>query len=284
MLKKSVSLAAKLYYRIKHGLKNAVVSFLSSKAVKNFAAKYPKAYVFIVQRFSPDEFTGLPVTFLILSFIANLLLLDEIVDAFIENPFIVTTDQFFTKLMYSMRVEWIAQAFYYFTMFGSFGGVVSIAIISTVVFVITKHKTYILPVWIALLGTQFTVGMSKNYFHRVRPVDFSYYPETSFSFPSGHATVAMAFYGVLFYAIIRSRKLYASKFRWLIAAILFIGMLGFSRLYLCVHYVSDIMAGYSLGLLWMLLAISIREWLIHRKKKKLNSYQQKIKFILFIFS
>jgi len=275
VLKKSVSIAAKLYYRLKNGFNNAVVSFLDNKAVKKFAAKYPKIYTFLLHRFLLDEFIQLPLTLLLLSFIANLLLLDEIVDAFIHNSFIVTIDQSFAQLMYSMRVEWIAKAFYYFTMFGSFWGVVSIAIISTVLFIITKHKTYLLPVWIALLGTQFTVQMSKHYFHRIRPLDFSYYTETSFSFPSGHATVSVAFYGVLFYAIIRSRKMYASKFRWIIAAIVFIGLLGFSRLYLCVHYVSDVMAGYSLGLLWMLLAISMREWVIHREKKKLNGYQLK---------
>ncbi len=269
MLKKSVSIAAKLYYRFKNGFNNAVVYFLNSKPVRKFAAKYPKVYTFLVHRFLLNEFTQLPLTLLLLSFIANLLLLEEIVEAFMGNPLIVMTDQYFVKLMYSLRVEWIAGFFYYFTILGSFWGVVSIAIFSTVIFVITKHKTYILPVWIALLGTQFTVQMSKNYFHRIRPLNFSYYPETSFSFPSGHATVSVAFYGVLFYAIIRSRKLYASKFRWMIAALVFIGLLGFSRLYLCVHYVSDVIAGYSLGFLWMLLAISIREWLIHRKKKKL---------------
>jgi undecaprenyl-diphosphatase len=115
------------------------------------------------------------------------------------------------------------------------------------------------------------VQLSKNYFHRLRPESLSFYYEFSFSFPSGHATVAVAFYCVLFYSIIRSRKTNASKFKWLIAGILFIGLLGFSRLYLCVHYLSDVMAGYSLGLLWMLLAISIREWMIHkRNNKKIN--------------
>lgn len=265
--KQPVSFSKKKYTALKDGFFAAITSLLNSKVVKAFATKNPKVYTFIIERFSLDAFVGLPLTFLILSFIANLLLLDELVEAFIENPIIVATDQSFAKLMFSMRIQWIAKAFYYFSMFGSFWGVVSIAIISTVIFIVKKNKTYLLPVWVALLGTQFTVQMSKNYFHRIRPVDYSFYNELSFSFPSGHATVSVAFYGVLFYAIIRSRITYAAKFRWMIAAIVFIGLLGFSRLYMCVHYLSDVLSGYSLGFLWMLLAISMREWMIHRKNK-----------------
>lgn len=183
MLKKSVSLAAKLYYRLKNGFNNAVLSFLDSKAVTHFAAKYPKVYTFLLHRFLLDEFIQLPLTLLLLSFIANLFLLDEIVEAFVQNPIIAAVDASFARLMFSMRTEWIAKLFYYFTMFGSFWGVVSIAIISTVIFIVTKHKTYLLPVWIALLGTQFTVGMSEELFSPpVRPIDFLYYPETTFSF------------------------------------------------------------------------------------------------------
>lgn len=269
MLKKSVSLAARLYYHLKNGFKNVVHNFLNSKAIRHFAVRYPKAYRFILHRFLLDEFIQLPLTLLLLSFIANLLLLDEIVEGFVRNSFIVTLDHSFAQLMYDMRVDWLIKGFYYFSMLGSFWGVVSIAIISTILFVVTKHKTYILPVWISLLGTEFTVSMSKNYFHRLRPFDLSYYTESSFSFPSGHATVSVAFYGVLFYAIIRSSPHIAAKFRWMVTGILFIGLLGFSRLYLCVHYISDVLAGYSLGLLWMLLAISMREWVVHRGKKKL---------------
>lgn len=261
-----VSLPAKIYYRLKNGLHNSIQYLLDSKAVKRFAARHPNTYAFILQRFSLDEFTGLPLTFLILSFIANLLLLDEIVEAFIGNPLVVATDHSFAKLMYNMRVDWLIKGFYYFSKLGSFWWVTGIAVVSVLLFIVTKHKTYIVPVIISLLGTQYTVHLSKNYFHRTRPEDFWYYKELAYSFPSGHATVSVAFYGVLFYAIIRSRKRYASKFRWMITAVLFIGLLGFSRLYLCVHYLSDVMAGYSLGFLWMLLAISMREWVVHRSK------------------
>lgn len=119
---------------------------------------------------------------------------------------------------------------------------------------------------ISIIGTSITVTLGKNYFHRIRPFDFSFYKEISFSFPSGHATIAVAFYGFLFYSIIRNSKKYITQLIWLIVGVLFIFFIGFSRLYLGVHYLTDVLTGYSLGFLWLLLSISIREWTIHKKK------------------
>ena len=122
------------YSALKDKFFAVIENFLQSKLARKFATKYPRIYSFIINRFSLDEFTGLPLTFLILSFIANLLLLDELVEAFLENPLIVATDQLFTKFMFSLRVQWIADLFYYFSLLGSFWGVVSIAFISIIIF------------------------------------------------------------------------------------------------------------------------------------------------------
>ncbi|MDB5226998.1 MAG: phosphoesterase [Bacteroidota bacterium] len=260
--------AKKLYAKLKNGFHAALSGFLNSTTVKKFAAKYPRAYKIFIDRFSLDEFTGLPLTFLLLSFFANGFVLSELVNSFKHSAGIVLLDNSFTQWMYSLRVEWLAQAFYWFSKLGSFGGVVTMAVISVIAMWMRDKKIFIVPVLISLLGSDLTMSMAKKYFHRVRPEDFWYYHEVDFSFPSGHATISVAFYGALFYALIRTRRKYASKFRWMIAAVMFIGLLGFSRLYLCVHYLSDVIAGYSLGLLWLLLGISIAEWRMHKKKVK----------------
>lgn len=257
--------AKKLYSELKHSFHAVISGFLESKLVKKFAAKYPRTYKIFIERFSLDEFTGLPLTFLFLSFLANGFVLSELVNSFEHSAGIVMLDNSFTQLMFSLRVEWLARAFYWFSKLGSFYGVVFIAVISTIA-MWRWHKLFIIPMLVSLLGSDLTMSMAKKYFHRIRPEDFWYYHEIDFSFPSGHATISVAFYGALFYALIRTRKKYATKFRWMIASILFIGLLGFSRLYLCVHYLSDVLAGYSLGLLWLLLGISMSEWWMHRKK------------------
>ena len=83
---------------------------------------------------------------------------------------------------------------------------------------------------------------------------------SSFSFPSGHATAAVAFYGVVFYLLIRNAKRLKSKFALLTTGFVFILIIGFSRMYLGEHYLSDVVGGYLLGFLWLLFSISILLW------------------------
>lgn len=260
--------SATLWGSGRKALQLAKQRLLGHRYTRAFAHQYPRAYQFILDRFSLDAFTGLPLTFLVAAFVVNLMLLDEITESFVNSTAMVRLDDALAHFLYSRRVSGLAGAFYYFTMLGSFWGVVLTALLSTLAFYVAKKHRYILPVWISLLCTQLTIAGGKTYFHRLRPDELSYYKEDSYSFPSGHATVSVAFYGVLFYAVIRSRRRNRAKLNWTIAAIVFIGLLGFSRLYLCVHYLSDVLAGYSLGFLWMLLAISISEWNVHRKKMK----------------
>jgi len=167
-----------------------------------------------------------------------------------------------------MRIKGIIDVVFWFSKLGSFFGVVSVLVISSFIMWIRNKRIFIVPMLISTIGSDIVMATAKTFYHRALPERFWYYHEHDFSFPSGHATISVAFYGVLFYCIIRSRKSYAAKFRWMIAGLLFISLLGFSRLYLCVHYLSDVIAGYSLGFLWLLVAISLTEWLFHRKRSR----------------
>mgnify|MGYP000901214219 FL=1 len=79
---------------------------------------------------------------------------------------------------------------------------------------------------------------------------------------------AVAFYGMIFYLIIRNNL--SHRLFWFVAGIVFILLIGFSRIYLGVHFLTDVLAGYVLGLLWLLLGISIIEWYKIKSKRKLN--------------
>jgi undecaprenyl-diphosphatase len=91
----------------------------------------------------------------------------------------------------------------------------------------------------------------KGVFQRTRPELFdSGYQASFYSFPSGHATVAVGFYGML--TVILAYRLRGAA-RWVVAAcgLLVVLLIGFSRLYLGVHYPTDILAGYLSALLWL---------------------------------
>ncbi|WP_121355982.1 phosphatase PAP2 family protein [Flavisolibacter nicotianae] len=112
--------------------------------------------------------------------------------------------------------------------------------------------------------------LMKLSFHRIRPAHPLIDPLNNFSFPSGHATSAFILYGLLSYLIWKTDI--PKPFKYLICAILilFSLLIGFSRVYLRVHYPSDVVAGFCIGFAWLLLTI----YLFERLKKKSDAEQR----------
>ncbi len=109
-----------------------------------------------------------------------------------------------------------------------------------------------LLVIVTLAGAATLDQLLKQLYGRIRPeAFFDYYPTpASFSFPSGHALFATCFFGglaVLFSARVRSAPLRAAVWLGAVAAIVLIGV---SRIYLGVHYPSDVLAGFAAGITW----------------------------------
>ena len=106
--------------------------------------------------------------------------------------------------------------------------------------------------------------LMKLSFHRLRPPNPLIDKLENFSFPSGHATSAFIFYGLLTYLVWKTRIPKFSKFIIGTMLILFSLLIGFSRIYLRVHYLSDVLAGICIGFAWLILTV----WLFEKLKKK----------------
>lgn len=92
---------------------------------------------------------------------------------------------------------------------------------------------------------------------RSRPEAPLLFEAQGYSFPSGHAIMSVTFYGLMIYIINATVK--AKLWRWLLTLFfaLFIIAIGFSRVYLRVHYASDVIVGFIVGLLWLLISLFI---------------------------
>jgi undecaprenyl-diphosphatase len=121
---------------------------------------------------------------------------------------------------------------------------------------------------ITVIGGEVLDQVLKLAFHRTRPAAFFGLPEPlGYSFPSGHALAACAFYGVL--AAFAAARTENRGLRWIyrIAAAMVIGIIGVSRIYLGVHYPSDVLGGYAAALGWVFTVASARRWMRHAKAR-----------------
>lgn len=113
---------------------------------------------------------------------------------------------------------------------------------------------------ISLVGSSVTMVIMKEIVGRARPGDFlALWHETSLSFPSGHATLAVASYVYVAHLLIGHRPTWARKVNMFFGAVLLIVLIGASRVYGGVHYPSDIVGGYVLGALWLVTGVGVEK-------------------------
>ena len=136
---------------------------------------------------------------------------------------------------------------------------------------LNKHRRGAIIFTITTIGASLLLASLKIAFRRARPEPFfdTILP-ASYSFPSGHSLASFCFYGALAAIItVRIEKFWLKILVWLAAAILIL-LIGISRIYLGVHYPSDVLAGFAVGLIWVI-TIAVGDKLIHAKDKNVVS-------------
>ena len=166
-------------------------------------------------------------------------------------------DQSVLVFFTNTRIDWVVFVMLVITYLGNFVMVGILTFLSAISFYIHKHTARILPLLVSVGGSSITVYILKNIFDRARPIG-GLYTEFTSSFPSYHATAAMALYGFILYTIWKFDKHYLKNLLviFLIALIILVGV---SRLYLGVHYFSDVLVGYFIGFIWLLLSIKLHK-------------------------
>ena len=149
----------------------------------------------------------------------------------------------------------------FITFFGNHKFLIPANLLLVVFFLfIKRHRWYSIKVPVIALGGVLLMYILKQLFNRARPLVPLLEPVQGLSFPSGHALMSMSFYGLLIFLVwenVRNRV-----WKWIISILLllFILLIGFSRIYLRLHYFSDVIAGFAAGIIWLSLSI----WVISR--------------------
>ena len=141
------------------------------------------------------------------------------------------------------------------TFFGSHYFLIPANLLVSFYFLLTKKSRYSIKVSaIALSSVLIMLGL-KLLFNRHRPLIPLLEPARGLSFPSGHAFMSVCFYGLLMIIIWREERPHpVLKWVLLILVIALLLFIGFSRIYLRVHYFTDVVAGFCIGSFWLLLS------------------------------
>ena len=157
----------------------------------------------------------------------------------------------------------------FFTFFGSHHFLIPANILLAVIFLLRRKSRYSLKVAaIALTSLLIMLGL-KLLFHRERPLIPLLEPARGLSFPSGHTFMSVCFYGLVMIIIWKEEKYHpVAKWVLLVLSLLFVIMIGFSRIYLHVHYFTDVFAGFCIGFSWLLISSYLIDQIKPRGLKK----------------
>ena len=149
----------------------------------------------------------------------------------------------------------------------NFGGAIFIAVVAIFLAIIIKNKKIAISILANLVIITGLNQLLKRILQRARPTEYRIIQETGYSFPSGHSMISMAFYGYLIYLIYKHVK---NKYiKWISISLLsiLICLIGISRIYLGVHYTSDVLGGFLISISYLVIYISsVNKFLMEDKK------------------
>ncbi|MHB8070547.1 MAG: phosphatase PAP2 family protein [Candidatus Cryosericum sp.] len=189
-------------------------------------------------------------------------------DDVLDNESIVRADGWLVHWLAARRTPLGISLFEGVSFVGNWEVAALVALVAILV-LWNRRRRSALALALACLGSEATIYFGKAGFGRPRPpAVLSAVTELDASFPSGHANISVALYALGFYLLFRVVRSPRLKHLCLVLACLFPLLIGFSRLYLGAHYLSDVLAGWGVGLWWSILAVGIpgfvRRWSVTR--------------------
>lgn len=181
-------------------------------------------------------------------------------------------DQAIAHVVSSIHSATLTSIMAFLTFFGSHTFLFPAYIILIVVLIIKKDITHAIDVTAVGLTSTVLLFSLKDIFQRHRPSDPLIQHVAGFSFPSGHSFSSFTFYGLVAYLVWQTNISKPLKIIALIVLFLFASLIAFSRVYLQVHFASDVVAGFCLSIIWLLLAF----WILKKNAKTFSFLKKKI--------
>ena len=168
-----------------------------------------------------------------------------------DTKSIHTQDLHVSEYLFSLHTPFFDWFFSHITLLGNTEAVVVITTLFVSWLLYTQKNYFAYFTLIVVIGSTTSTYLLKKVFGRPRP-ELEIVQLESYSFPSGHATAAIALYGVMAYVVHTLSKKSYYRCVLLLFLLSLVALVGFSRIYLGYHYMSDVVAGYIVGGTWLL--------------------------------
>lgn len=213
-------------------------------------------------------------TQLLIAFIISLvsLLAFSAMALLVKRNTIVSFDSNIISYVQGLEAPWLTSIMRFFTFIGDTIPVIILTLVSLfLLYKVLNHRAELVLFLAVMLGANILFLTLKMFFQRARPDLHRLAEATNYSFPSGHATMAFALYGVLTFLLWRHINTSFKRTLHIIVSSIVILSIGISRIYLGVHYPSDILAGYFISAFWLTLAIGFFQRYRDIRKRKVSS-------------
>lgn len=140
---------------------------------------------------------------------------------------------------------------------------IALLVIVGAVLIARRDWRHLVALAVTCGGGELLNAALKVIYHRARPTYAAEFNPASWSFPSGHAMDSLIVYGLFAYWL--ARRKWAARVPIFAGAAVIVGAIGYARIYLGVHYLSDVVAGYCAGLVWLVVCVSGYEFAESRR-------------------
>ncbi len=240
--------------------RSLVQAVRDNPSFQRWTQAHPRTVRMLAARADRSHFRGLPLTLLGASFAYLLLLFGGLIEDVVTADPIVALDHSVAEVVAAVRTPVWIFASTWISGLEAWPVVLATLAAAAVWFWRSGRRAYLLPLLVSVVGSTAFAFLGKIAVHRARPPE-AVVGVLSYAFPSAHATLAVSLYGVLAYVWIRGPRSWPARvnvfFLWVLLGLL----MGASRIVLGVHYLSDVLGGYLLGGLWLLVAVVWSEWI-----------------------
>lgn len=237
--------------------------FLEFPPIKQWMDEHPKIRRQLTERLTTKQFTGLPLTLLTALFLYSVFLFLGVAQDYLAHDPLILADIRVANLLYALRSNTMLHFFYFVTLFAESTTVIILGVVFATILWFSRQRIHAAALWFTLVAGEGVTFLGKQIFQRARPDMFMRaITEDSFSFPSGHATSVVLFYGFLAYLVVRHYTSLKARLATFFSLSVLIVLVDLSRLYLGVHFLSDVVAGNLVGFSALFLSIGLTEWLI----------------------